>query len=179
MQIRLRKSKKGYIFIIDAIFAAIILSIGFMIISSSHKISDETPMPVAADNFLDVLSRVTIDDLCEVSTCVCTNRKLQETCILTNNTQQTLLDHMGELYELGKEDLSRQLFSNFTYLIRKDLYGVSFSIGDDEIYSDSGKDTSKVLIAKKKIIFGFIENPRTGEVIYWGPYMAEVDFWEK
>jgi hypothetical protein len=173
-------NRKGYFFIIDAIFAAIILSIGFMIISSGSRISDETPLPVVADNLLDILSRVKINDLCDH--CVCSHAKLQETCALTNNYEQTLLDHVTELYTSGnnvKQTKARELFSSLLPLIRQDLYGVELKINNVQIYSDTGQEKTKVLISKKKISFGYVETPTTGTVTYFGPYMIEVNMWEK
>ncbi|MCM2325561.1 MAG: hypothetical protein NDI94_03800 [Candidatus Woesearchaeota archaeon] len=170
-------SRKGYFFIIDAIFAAIILSIGFMIISSGSKPRDETPLPVVADNLLDIISRTKISDLC--NQCVCTQAKLQETCALTKNYEQTILDHMTELYVLNRQDKARELFISFLPLIRQDLYGVELRINNVQIYSDTGQEKTNALISRKKISFGYIETPATGAVTYFGPYLIEVNLWEK
>lgn len=170
--------KKGYFFLIDGIFAIVILVIGFLLVSTEKPYKEQTmPVEFSADNFIDILSTVKLSDICENS--VCTNKKIEQYLGQTNNHEQTIIDFLGELYSAGKKNEAKIIFTNLTYIVRNDIYGVSLSINNEELYSDTGKSQSRELIASKKMVFGFAENQASGKVRYWGPYLAEVMIWEK
>ena len=172
--------KKAYIFLMDGIFAMVILMIGFLIISSNNPgIQTHVSLDVVSENVIDILSRVKINNLC--TNCYCSNEKLSEFCShsLIKNQDQTILDYFGELYFTNNKEKAREIFLNITdELFRQDLYGFDLKINDEVIFSGD-KDKSKNLISRKKLIFGYYEVPQSGEVEFWGPYLLEVQIWEK
>lgn len=197
--IPLLKTKKGYFFLMDGIFAIVILTIGYLMISSNTpKVSSEVPLAMYLDNTIELLSTVRVYELCsDYSQCTCSNAKLSEYCEdgLILNANQTLLDYFGELYYSPDSIdsiaaayfrlLASDLFHNLTIennLFRQDIFGVEFKINGEKIYpnfdTDSSKKQSKNLISSRKLILGYYERADTGEVEFWGPYIAEVNVWE-
>jgi hypothetical protein len=175
------KNKKGYFFLMDGIFAIVILVIGGLIVSSNTvQESTDIPLTMYLDNTVDLFSTVKINELCATD-CTCSNEKLEELCTLNLNQDQTLSDYFGELYSLGREDDIEDLFVNLTIeneMLRQDVFSVELRIDDDQIYFH-GKNqiNSKELISSKKVIFGYIEHP-DGMLTYWGPYVMEVNIWD-
>jgi len=174
-------NKKAYFFLLDGIFAVVILVIGFMMISSNRVfVYDEVPLALVAENTMDLLSTVKINDLCD-NACECSHELIETYCksgrIL--NKEQSLIDYFGELYDTGKVTEADTLFSVLLDdLIRTDLFNAELVIDGNTIYTDNGKISSPNLISSKKIGFGFYENRETGVVSYWGPYIIEVNIWQ-
>ena len=182
----------------DAIFAIVILTIGYLMISSNTlRVTSEVPLTMYLDNTMEFLSTVKVYELCsDYSSCTCSNVKLSEYCSngLILNANQTLLDYFGELYYSPNPDpiaeayfrlLSSDLFHNLTVennLFRQDIFGVEFNIDGQKIYPNTdtypSKKQSKNLISSRKLILGYYERGDTGEVEFWGPYIAEVNVWE-
>ncbi|MBT3720964.1 hypothetical protein HN789_06740 [archaeon] len=180
-------NRRAYFFLMDAIFALVILMIGFMIISSSKPTeTDDIPLALAAENFMDIMASVKLNEICYG--CECSIQDVQQQCnngdIL--NMDQSMLDYLGELYYLYDEGdiLKRQeLIDVFTgisdEIYREDLYGVELIIDNRQMYIDGDKINTPNLITSKRVLFGYIENSVNGQVTYWGPYSLEVNFWEK
>ncbi|MFH0875902.1 MAG: hypothetical protein V1859_08240 [archaeon] len=91
-------NKKAYFFIMDAAVAALILVIGYMLISTT-SISKPAQFynKHVADDLMNVLSNTKVNDLCGLP---CTNSGLQNIFDNNNvkNTNNTLLELFGELY---------------------------------------------------------------------------------
>lgn len=174
--------KKGYFFLMDGIFAIVILVIGGLIVSSNTvRETSEIPLTMFLDNSVELLSSVKINELCN-DECFCSNKKLQEFCKngLILNKGQTLIDYMGELYSQGDNLKISDLFANLTLennMFRQDVFSVELKIDDETIYfQGKTQEESKDLMSSKKVIFGYYELP-TGIVEFWGPYIAEVNIW--
>ena len=136
--IPLLKTKKGYFFLMDGIFAIVILTIGYLMISSNTpRVTSEVPLTMYLDNTMELLSTIKVYELCsDFSQCSCSNAKLSEYCEdgLILNANQTLLDYFGELYYSPDPDpiaeayfrlLSSDLFYNLTVgnnLFRQDIF---------------------------------------------------------
>ncbi len=176
--------KKTQFFLIDGIFAMIILITGFMIISSNtSNQAEEVSLSIVSENLMELFSSIRVDEVCNEG--VCTYKKLDN--FLTDgfilNKNQTLLDATGELYSKNRKAQAGELFSNITIqsrLVRKDIFGVEFRINNEVLYSQGeNKAKSKELISTKKVIFGYYETIGTGAVTFFGPYLAEVDIWQE
>ena len=172
--------KKGYFFLLDGIFALIILVIGYLVISQARAMyTPEIPLYMVSENTMDLLSSIKINELC--TGCSCTNQELQQQCSSILNREQTLLDYLGELYHTNKRSSAGQLFNSLTKdFIRQGVFNVEFRIDNNLIYSNlnpqPGKQEADTLISSKKVIFGFYQTP-AGQVTFWGPYIAEVNVW--
>lgn len=187
-------NKKAYFFIMDGIFALMILMIGFLILTSSrHALPDETMLTAESENIMDVLADVKINDLCDVDTCTCSVQALSDLCDGgdIHNFDQLLMDYFGELFyrydaapDSLKSDIEQDINSLFRGLTedlyRTDLYGIRLVIEDHGFYSDANPEQSKILYSSKKIVFGYYDqNTPDVDVVFWGPYILEVDLWKK
>jgi hypothetical protein len=195
---RAKMKKKAYFFLMDAFFAIVILTVGFMLISSNKAAqTTEIPMAAAADNLVSILATARVQDLCPGNCNSCQNEQLVQMCDegAIKNYNQSLLDYFGELYKnevhppdsppnyaylTNAQGLFDSLLEQYD-LYRSDLFGIEFRINDEVIFaeSDSTKEKSKDLLSAKRVIFGFYEIKETGEVVFWGPYLAEVNIWQK
>ncbi len=172
-------TKKGYFFLIDGIFAVVILMIGFIIIMSQRPHAEENNnLEIVSGSIMELFSKIRVSQLCDG--CSCSVKKLGNYCSrgMVKNTNQGLFDYLGELYYLGKKQEAGDLFLNITYSqIRQDLYGVELLINNERVTPQIEKGHN--LISRKGISFSFYEIPETGEVRFFGPYKIEVNFWEK
>jgi hypothetical protein len=182
--------KKAYFFLLDGIFAMIILLIGYLLLSKSRITqTPEIPMHLLSESTMDFLSSVKVYELCSnLDTCTCSNTELSQLCNanLIDNYYQSLLDLMGSLYpdQIPSASSLFQGLTSHTNMLREDIFNVELRINDALIYSSVGnpeqsKDEARELISTKKIIFGFSENFGNGQVEFWGPYLAEVNIWPK
>jgi hypothetical protein len=180
--------KKGYIFLIDGIFAVILLVIGLIIVSSNRvETNSEIPLSITLDNSLELLSSVKISDICDE--CSCSVKKMSELCENNNlkNSRESLLDYIGELYSRNNRTEAYRLLYNISMekdiFREKELFDVEISINNDRIYPNidlsDKKKKSKNLLSSRKIIFGYYENNVTGAISYWGPYEVRAEIWEK
>ena len=181
------KTKKGEFFLIDGLLSIVILIIGFLILSSNHQSQEnEISLSIIAESTMDFFSSVRVDELCDG--CRCSVSVLSDYCSrdFIKNKNQTLLDSMGEQYYLNNKARAGELFRNITTgknMIREDIFGFELKINGDSIYVHEKKagsmENSKEMISSKKIIFSYYEYPETGQVVFWGPYLAEVDIWQE
>ena len=172
---------KGYFFMMDGMFAIVVLVIGLLIIMSTKPyVTNEIQVSMVSENVVGLLSQIKIKDMCDG--CRCTNTKLKKYCQNSEvrNNESTLLGYFGELYSFGdKNYMITELFTNFSNeLYRNDLYGFEIKIENVSLYSDMGLGTSRNLISRKKMVFGYFEQGN-GVVEFWGPYQIEVNAWEK
>lgn len=176
-------NRKAYFFLMDAIFAMVILMIGFMIITSTKpNNADEIPLDQVSENIVDVLSAVKIDELCN-DDCECSEQIIETFCPTIKNKEQTILDYLGEVYDedpLQLNNKAKRVFTNVIEdLYRQDLYGVELIIDNNQLYEDGDKEGSGNLITAKRVLFGYYEDSLNGDIDYWGPYLLEINIWEK
>lgn len=180
-------NKRGYYFITDALIAAMILAIGFFLVSSFY-ISDPGKLEIkaAADNIMNFLSTTKFYDLCSGEPVVCSNAVLEDLSrqrVITNK-DNSLLEVIGELFFKNKIKSVSKLIDSI--IVENKMipqgYNFTFFIADNVVYppeqfeftrEDPVMKKSKALVTSKKIIFGYFE----GSIIYWGPYTAEARVW--
>ena len=100
--------KKAFFFLMDSIFAMVILTIGYFVVSSNKGVVNaDLPLNVAVEGTIDILSSVEINEMC--NSCNCSNAKLEELCIAgdVKNSDQTIMDFLGELYSTGNAACSK------------------------------------------------------------------------
>lgn len=194
------RSVKGYFFLFDAIAAVMILTAGYLLIISANPAKPaEIQAKHISRDIMGLLATVKVDDLCrncgQGASCACTNYlQLQTLCQgnLIRNCEYTLLELIGDL-ESQPPDYSLQIGSLLSELLpstifRTDLYGFRFLIQADpavpasmtERYQTSSDyQDSKLLIASKRIVFGYWEDPGAGTFSFWGPLIVEVQTWQR
>jgi hypothetical protein len=185
--------RKGYIFLLDGIFAVILLVIGLIMISSNRtEVSTESPLALTLENSMSLLSAVKVTDVC--NGCNCSISKMKDLCFgnKIKNSRQSLLDYVGELYSRGLKDDAYQLLKNISagkdIFRENEIFGAELDIGDDRVYPGPGlsdadlaaiKKRSKNLLSSRKMIFGYYEDAQTGKISFWGPYEVRAELWEK
>ncbi len=177
------KNKKGYYFIIDSLIAAMILVIGFILISSLY-ISEPSKIEIksAADNIMNFLSTVKLNDLCSENKC--SDPALQSNYDLIKNKDNSLLEVIGELIRTNNRESAAEIIRSVVVdnKMVPPGHNLTFFIADTVVYppeqfdmtrTDPVMKKSKILVTSKRVIFGYFENP----IVYWGPYTAEARIW--
>ena len=173
--------KKAVFFYMDAIFAITILMVGFMLISSTNRYKqDNIPLETVSEHAMNLLSTVKIKELCDVD-CSCSVDVLEDQCSSIKNKDQTLINYFGEMYYREKNEKIEDLFTGLVEegLYREDLYRVELRIENDPIFTQEGKTESSKLISSKRVVFGYYFDGITEKIEYWGPYILEVNLWQK
>jgi hypothetical protein len=173
--------RKGYIFMMDVVFASMVLLIGFMIITSTRpREDDEIPLPQMSDSILDTISKIRIRDICE-DNCVCSIPAFDDPCTVgLLNNDSTIAQSLGQMYDahISDEEIANVFIDVSNQLVREDIFNLDLIIDGRVIYSDSGKHESPEIITGKRMIFGYTEDKDLGSVTFWGPYVLEVNVWK-
>ncbi len=176
--------KKAYFFSLDAIIAVTILTTGiFLVFFIMSSRSVESPTYLLSEDIMTVLAKTKINNLSAEEFPHIHSHLIINTKEITN-TENTILEQIGEFYYLGKKDLIKDnlLKEILTGLIPYEnnleinIYIPPSNTGESlfEIYNTGiSKEKSKVTISTKKIIFG--KKPKSKDV--WGPYIVEVRVW--
>ncbi|MBN1502086.1 hypothetical protein JW930_00955 [Candidatus Woesearchaeota archaeon] len=179
-------NKKAYVFILDAIMALIILTIGFLVISStySNKPALVTTRNMAED-LLNVMAAVKVSEICpDCGNCAA---ELNSICGDIKNRDNTVLELIGEQYSLGTD--TGQLINEIIMenkLLPGDSYEFSLYIhdgnGEHKLYPGANQDEDKarILISSKKLVMGYyVDKDNDYKTEYWGPYLIEIRTWQK
>ena len=167
----MKKTRRGFFFLIDVIFAVLILGIGFFLIVHKEPQKTEIPLLQNSENAIEFLSTIKGNEIC--NNCEC-NLLLSKYC---SNMNHTIIQIAGYLYSNSKKTEAGELIKNITYyLIPKDMFSYEF-IMNGETLVFQGEDNAKELISSKRVVFGYYENPENGEVLFFGPYLAELRMW--
>ena len=178
-------SKKAYYFIVDALIAATILIVGFILINSLYISEPEKiELKDAADNIMNFLSATKLLDLCTAEG-DCSDKVLQSNFDSIRNKDNSLLEVIGELVSAGSQERAGAIIRSIVVDNKMVPLGYNFTffIEDKVIYpeeqfemtaTDPLMKKSKALVVSKKVIFGYFEEPVT---VYWGPYTAEARIW--
>jgi len=180
-------NKKGYYFTLDAFIALIILSIGFIVITSNYSYAPaEVSTQQIANDILNVLQSAKIDDICDPD---CSGTVLNTYSSLIKNKDNTLLEFIGELRKRGKIQKAKDLIDDIIPNIVPFNYNYAFELDGTVFVSDlasnmaelENKDEykkSKIIISSKRIIISYYIDS-AANVQYWGPYEAKVRVWQK
>lgn len=178
--------KKGYFFLVDVFFAVFILSAGYLLIrSGSTRIQNEVALATPLENSMQFLSTIRVNEICPNSS-TCTNTNLSDAYLSITNMNQSLLDALGELYKKNNLPEASSVFIGAIAqgeMMDPQTTGFELIINDTRIYPDYDtvpeKNMARDIISSKRLIFGSYDVQPTGEVIFWGPYIAEVNAWQK
>ena len=180
--------RKGVFFLVDVCLAILVLFfLGFSIISvwQGETKSSSSSTGQIAQNTANFLTSLRIKDICEPPSCVCGGSTLNDLC--TNgdivNYNKTMLGYLGELYNRSERLKVNNLFHELVIekgLIDTKIYDVTFRIEGTKLYNTTPDfSKSENVISSKKIVLGLYENEYSGEVNYFGPYLAEIIVYDK
>lgn len=176
------RNKKGYFFIIDAIIAILIISIGVLI---SFSLYNYDP-PKEQSFFLstDIINTLSENHVSDINTEKVPYLEVLKSENYIINDNITILEQIGEFYyrEYVLLDLPcatcEQLDSNFTKTITNTLipreYNFLLIINGTQIYNQTNTDLKDaiIIVPNKKMIHGVFNNR------IWGPYVATVVIWQ-
>ena len=148
--------KKGFFFTIDSMIGASIIVIGLLLVNSFYIVEPSyTGLDYTSHDLINALSGLRIDEV---------NNPYVDELISTGevtNTDNTILEQIGEFWALDKIEKAGNLTKEFTNgFVDKNL-GFGFYIEGEEIYSRS-KSYNGISTTSKKMISG-IQRYRTRE----------------
>lgn len=162
------KNKKGYFFTLDVFIAVTILLVGLLIIFSFTP--SKPAQTQAVYSAKDIMNSLATFGVGEVD--VGYLRLLIENGTVSN-TDNTLLEQLGEFYVIGRMDLAKNLASYIIPPLLPPQYSAQLLINDTVIFeSRPFTNVSPVIMVSKKIISGIINR-----TIMWGPLTAEFRVW--
>lgn len=173
------KNKKGYFFIIDAIIAILIISIGVLISFSLYNYDPPKEQSFFLSN--DVLNTLSENYVYDINTNKVPYLELLKNQSYITNPKNTILEQIGEFYYRDIETACTncdELTYNFTKVITKNLipkeYNFQLIINGTQIYNQTNKDLvdSSIIVPNKKMIHGVFEDK------LWGPYIVTVVIWQ-
>lgn len=140
--------KKGILFTLDAIFAAIIIVTALTILSNNF-IHDEK------NSDISYLSYDIIKSFSNIKTSELNNPYLKQLISsgIVNNTNNTIIETIGELYVLNKTNEARILAHNISAEIIPSRYGFAIVVNDEIVYSNE-KSVNSAMISAKRLISG-------------------------
>jgi len=149
--------KKGFFFTIDSLIGASIIITGLLLVNSFYIVeSSYTSLDYTSHDLINALSRLKINEV--------NNPYVVDELIPSGeitNTDNTILEQIGEFWALDKIDKAGNLTKEFTNGFIDKNIGFGFYIEGEEIYSRS-KDLDGISITSKKMISG-IQRYRTRE----------------
>jgi len=141
--------KKGFLFTVDSIIGASIIITGILLINSFYIVEPSyTSLDYTSHDLINALSTLTIGEVNNsYVTELISNGKI-------SNTDNTILEQIGEFWVLNKTDMCQKLTENITSDLFPPNIGFSIVIGDEEVFR---KDvpTTHSLVSARKMISGY------------------------
>ena len=201
MKKRFFLNKKAYFFLIDALLALGVITVGIVMVFTLYANVPSKEQPtILSDDLMDFFANNKIKDVNNEyvglgGTLWETEGQLGGICNgeeLIVNGENTLLQQIAIFYEKSQgdagndcyfnpdsEDLIERFIGNLVENILPPQYKFEFWMDDQLLYPETeqtvSKSKTKVLIPSKKIAYG-IMNQETGDM--FGPYNAEVLVWQ-
>jgi ribosomal protein L30/L7E len=166
------KSRKAQYLALDAFIAMMMLAVGLLLIFSTRTTVTYSKQPVTLSQ--DIADTLTSLKLNELNNQLIRNMTLNHTI---TNTENTVLQQAAEFYIHNHLSQASDLIKNVSHDIIPDQFSYDVTINNVLIYSNEGnsdKNTSRLLISTRKILFGTVN--RTAEA--WGPLVGEIAIWE-
>jgi len=141
--------KKGFLFTIDSIIGASIIITGILLINSFYIFEPSyTSISYTSHDLINALSRLKISEV---------NNLYVDELISSGeitNTDNSILEQIGEFWVLNKADLCQELAENITSGLFPSNIGLSIAIGDEEVFRKDAP-TNHNLVSARKMISGY------------------------
>ena len=141
--------KKGFFFTIDSLLGASIIVIGLLLVNSFYIVEPSyASLGYSSHDLINALSRLKINEV---------NNPYVDELISTKeitNTDNTILEQIGEFWVLNKNDLCQELVENITSGLFPSNMGFSIAIGDEEVFIKDAP-TNQNLVSARKMISGY------------------------
>ncbi len=144
----LARKNRGIIFTLDAIFAGILIVIAITAFSQNFIFDDKTPD-------LNYLSYDLVKSFSSIKTYELNNSYLNGLIAsgVVNNTNNTILETIGELYVLNKTSEAKELARNISAELIPKSYGFAIAVNGEEVYTNN-KSVEKSVMTAKRLISG-------------------------
>lgn len=148
--------KRGYFFTLDAFMATAIITAGMLLILSARSfVPYATQTVYLSEGYIDTLASVKLYEI---------NNPYVDELRLSGeitNSEQTVLEQVGEFYVTGRNDLAANLVRNITHGLIPIQYGFELLINKTKIYNQSTvPDKTLLLVSSKRIVSGIINRSK-------------------
>jgi len=182
--------KKAIFFTIDSLLASGIVIVAILLVSNFYSVERQrTNVNFASQDLVRVFSTMTVGEV---------NNNFVQSLIASGtitNTNNTILEQIGEFWASGKTDLAANFTKNLTETIFPAAYGYSVLVNGEEIYSRN-IPVQKSLVSSKQIISGIakakptqgftarvlltgIKSKKTNAYAYFGGYEGDGNLTKK
>ncbi|MBR9690922.1 hypothetical protein GOV08_04530, partial [Candidatus Woesearchaeota archaeon] len=143
-----KNKKKGIFFTADALFGALIIVTALVFFSQNFIQEEKIPD-------LSYMSYDVVKGFSVIKTSELNNSYLKQLIQdgVVNNTNQTILETIGELYVLNKTTEAQNLAENISAQLIPSRYGFSIVVNEEEVYSNA-LPVTKTLFTSKRLISG-------------------------
>ena len=138
--------KRGFFFTIDSLVGASIIIIGLLLVNSFYIVEPSyTSLDYTSHDLISALSTLRINEV--------TNPYVDELISAgeITNTDNSILEQIGEFWVLNKTELCQGLAENMTFGLFPSNIGFSIAIGNDEIFRKETPATQNLVSARKMI----------------------------
>ena len=175
-----RCNRKGYFFVLDSIIALGVLTVGALIVLSTYtNVPSQENVEVLSEDIMQVFSNIKIKEINNEYARVGGTLWQQG---LINNSENTLLQQLGEFYFANNLDIAEKFIFNITQNSLPQQFLFEIKLDDTLLYPQNpssahiqSKEGTAVLIPSRKIVHGILDK-ETGEM--FGPYEAVVLVWQ-
>jgi hypothetical protein len=163
-------AKRGQYIILDVFIALMMIAVGLLLMFSLRHTISYSKQPIIISQ--DVAASLSSLKLTELNDPMILRMITNGTI---NNSDNTVLQQVGEFYIYGQTHYAVELIRNISTQVIPPQYSFEVRINNGLVYSrGSMQNHSQVLIASRKILFGV--NKKTVEP--WGPVIGEVTVWK-
>ncbi len=163
-------ARRGQYFTIDAFMALAVIATGLILIFAVKTYSPYSyPPKIISQEFVNTLAQTRIKEINDPFVI----QQVRGGNII--NTDNTLLQQAYEFKKYYSYNLSTWLISNVTRDVVPPQFNFDVVIDGDVMFGrGSGKDSSKMLVSSKRMVFGVVNKT----VEFWGPVVVEVNVWQ-
>lgn len=178
----IHSNKKGIYFTLEAIFALMVISIGFGIILYLFVVLSKPPIGIVQTELYDTadLFMIELQDIAQ-GNCSINSTAIEEGYI--TDTSNTLFQQLGEYYFRSitedctycAEMLNTCIADYISYRNLQDV-NIDVRIEGNSLYTNNAtfaQENATVLFPYKTILFGTVNNTQM-----WGPYVGEIRIWQ-
>ncbi len=177
----IHSNRKGIYFTLEAIFALMVISIGFGIILYLFVVLSKPPVGIVQTELYDTadLFMVEIQDIgsgnCSINSTAVDDGNITD-------VSNTLFQQLGEYYfrsTVGCDYCGEMLstcIADYTSYRNLDDLNIDVRIEGTSFYMNNatfGQENATVLFPYKTILFGTVNN-----TYMWGPYIGEIRIWQ-
>lgn len=141
--------KKGFFFTIDSMIGASIIIIGLLLVNSFYIVEPSyTSLGYSSHDLINALSTLKINEV---------NNSYVDELISSGeitNTDNSILEQIGEFWVLNKTNLCQELVENITFGLFPSNIGFSIAVGNDEVFRKEAP-TNQNLVSARKMISGY------------------------